>query len=385
VRVINLQFLNNADYISKLKQKVHTSLPLNYIAKESVYSSPNREISFINPSNNKMEMNAALKGLYNNSNAITLNKTKFYALSTNKLFINVDSVNVIDFSIEGSEITKSTMMLYDIIANNFANRPIYFSSYSLEDTFGLEEYLSNEGFVYRLKKEKQIPNNTIVDSKIGGVNSKRMYENLMHNYEWKNFDKKGIYYDELHRSIIEQYASQASLLAHTFIAEGEAQKSLATLNLCLEKLPAKIHSYPFIMSELSLAYGQLGEEEKSVSLMSEVVHNFSKNMDYFLSLSPQEQSQRRLDAQRIMFTWINLCEISEQMQLESLRVLLANKLFNYLSPYYLTLFDQLNNYSKEPQYYSEEIQKATDLIETIKTFASKYEEPLPEKPQPVNS
>ncbi|MFA6824346.1 MAG: hypothetical protein WCR38_01920, partial [Bacteroidales bacterium] len=171
----------------------------------------------------------------------------------------------------------------------------------------------------------------------------------------------------------------------TFIAEGEAEKSLATLNLCLEKLPTKIHSYPYIIAELSIAYGQLEEEEKSVNLMSGVVENFSKNMDYFLSLSPKEQSQRRLDAQRIMFTWINLCEVSEQMQLESLRVLLANRLFNYLSPYYLTVLDQMENLSKDPQYYSEEIDKAKELIETIKTFANKYEETLPEKPQPVNS
>ncbi len=153
----------------------------------------------------------------------------------------------------------------------------------------------------------------------------------------------------------------------------------------MEKLPTKIHSYPYIIAELSIAYGQLEEEEKSVNLMSGVVENFSKNMDYFLSLSPKEQSQRRLDAQRIMFTWINLCEVSEQMQLESLRVLLANRLFNYLSPYYLTVLDQMENLSKDPQYYSEEIEKAKELIETIKTFANKYEEPLPEKPQPVNS
>ena len=332
-----------------------------------------------------MEMNAALRELYNNNNAININNIKFYALPTNKLYINADSTNRIDFSIEGSDITKSTMMLYDIIANNFAQRPIYFSSYSFEETFGLEEYLSNEGFVYRLKKKKQTPNNANAESKVTSVSSKRMYENLMHNYQWKNFDKKGIYYDELHRSIIELYASQASLLAHTFIAEGETQKSLATLNLCLEKLPTKIHSYPYIIAELSIAYGQLEEEEKSVNLMSGVVENFSKNMDYFLRLSPKEQSQRRLDAQRIMFTWINLCEVSEQMQLESLRVLLANRLFNYLSPYYLTVLDQMENLSKDPQYYSEEIDKAKELIETIKTFANKYEEPLPEKPQPVNS
>ena len=46
----------------------------------------------------------------------------------------------------------------------------------------------------------------------------------------------------------------------------------------------------------------------------------------------------------------------------------------------------LNASTAEMKYqHSEEIDKAKELIETIKTFANKYEEPLPEKPQPVNS
>lgn len=385
VRVINLQFLNDADYISKLKTKVHTSKPINLLAKEYVYSSPNRELSFINASNNKMELNKALKELYNNENAITLNKVSFFALPTNKLYINADSLGKIDFIIEGSEITKSTMMLYDIITNNITQRPIYFSSYSFEEAFGLQEYLSNEGFVFRLKTEKQKPQNTIIDTKTGNVNTSRMYDNLMHNYKWTNFDKKGIYYDELHRSIIELFASQASLLAHSLIEEGETQKSLATLNLCLEKLPTDIHSYPYVMAELSIAYGELGEEEKSLALMNGVAEHFSKNIGFFLRLSPSEQSQRRLDAQKLISTWINLCDISEQMQLESLRVLLADRLFNYLSPYYLTLFEQMDKLNQDPEYYSEEIKRANELIETIKSFASKYEESLPEKPEKHSS
>lgn len=385
VRVINFQYLNNSDYISKLKTKIHSSEPLNILAKESVYSSPNREISFINPSNSKLEVNTALKELYNDSNAIVLNKIKFFALPTNNLYFNADSITKIDFSIENPDMSKSTMILYDIIANNFSNRPIYFSAYSFEENFGLQDYISNEGFVYRLTKEKQKPILSFADTKLSAINTKRMYENLMHNYEWKNFDKSEVYYDELHRSIIEQFASQASVLAHAFIEEGETQKSLATLNLCLEKLPISIHSYPYILADISIAYGALGEEEKSISLMSNVVENFSKNISFYLRLKPQEQSQRSAQAQRTMFTWIALCESSELMQLESLRVVLANRLFNYLSSYYLTLYDQKQRYLKDSQYYIEEIKNVDELIETIKNFANKYEEVLPEYPQPINS
>ncbi len=48
-----------------------------------------------------------------------------------------------------------------------------------------------------------------------------MYENFIHNYSWKNFSKKGIYYDELNRSIIEEFAKNSSLLAHGLLSENK--------------------------------------------------------------------------------------------------------------------------------------------------------------------
>jgi len=384
VRIINLQLLNSPDYIEKLTKQVNNSKPIDFLAKKEIYNSKNRNLSFINPSNKFIELKEALKELYNNKNAITIKNTTFYALASNKLFINIDSTKKVDIVIGNTEFNKSTMMVYDIIANNINHRPIYFSNYSVEDLFGFEEYVINEGFVYRLTTQKHKTQNKIIETKIASINTDKMYENLMHNYSWRNFNNKNVYYDELHRSIIENFAQQTSILTHSLIQEGKLEKGLAVANLCIEKIPPTIHNYPYVLSEIAIAYGQLSNEEKSIELMNMVLKNFTQEMNYFINLSPYEQSQNRLESQKLMSSWINLCEITEQLGLESLRVQLANNLFDYLSPYYLVCLEQLARLNKNPLYYAEEIEKLNLFIENINSFATKYEEPLPEVNPEIN-
>jgi hypothetical protein len=254
----------------------------------------------------------------------------------------------------------------------------------VEDLFGFEEYVINEGFVYRLTTQKHKAQNKIIETKIASINTDKMYENLMHNYSWKNFNNKNVYYDELHRSIIENFAQQTSILTHSLIEEGKLEKGLAVANLCIEKIPPTIHNYPYVLSEIAIAYGQLSNEEKSIELMNMVLKNFTQEMNYFINLSPYEQSQNRLESQKLMSSWINLCEITEQLGLESLRVQLANNLFDYLSPYYLVCMEQLARLNKNPLYYAEEIEKLNLFIENINSFATKYEEPLPEVNPEIN-
>lgn len=377
IRIINLQLLNSPEYIEKLTKKVYSSEKLELLADKETYYNNNWNICFVNPSNRTWELKLALGELYNKENSIEIDNSKFYALPSNNINISIEESRNMEIEIEGTEITKSTMIVYDIIANNINKRPIYFSNYSVEDLFGLHEYISNEGFITKLKKEKQKPQNIIVDTKNISIGSDKMYENLMHNYAYKNFNKEGIYYDELHRSIIEQFAQQTSILTHLLIAESKPEKALAVANLCIDKIPPTIHNYPYVLSELSIAYSLLNNEEKAQSLMNIVIKYFTQEMDYFLNLSPYEQSQNRLTAQKLIGSWISLCEITEQWGLEPLRVQLADQFFTYASPYCLTCFDQLNRLNKNPDYYSEEIQRLNSLLETIYSFAEKYEEQLP--------
>ncbi|MBP1631028.1 MAG: rane protein [Bacteroidetes bacterium] len=380
VRVINLQLLNNPEYIEQLTKQTYKSSPIKIQASKEIYYDIGRSISLIRPDINYYELNSALKTLYSEKSASSFQGFELYTLPSNKLYLTIGlgEKDTIGFVLENTDLTKSNMMILDIIANNIDDRAIYFSNYSNDDFLGLNNYLRLEGFSYRLSSKLNPPQNLLVETKTGFVDSEAMYDNLMHNFSWKNFNKKGIYYDELHRSVIDLYAQNCSLLAHTLLSEGENEKALAIANLCIEKLPPTIHYYPYTLAEISLVYARLGEKEKAQELMAICTRSFSSEIKYYLNLSPKHQSKNRLHEQKLIAYWINLCDITEEWELEELRVQLADGVFEYLSPYVLSCYEQLSRLKAKPLYYESEIKNLEDLLNDINTFAKKYEEPIPQ-------
>ena len=377
VRVINLQLLNNADYIKKITTKIHQSDPIPLLASEKAYRNPNRNICFVNPSNQAFNITEALSDAYNDNKSISMGKYKFFALPSNKLLFQTNSTKPMEITLKQTEITKSTLILYDIIANNITTRPIYFSTYSTDDFLNLEDYLSNEGFLYRLKDDK-LSSSTQLDSKSISINTESSYNNLIHNYNFKNFDKPGVYYDQLHRDIIGNYLSQGVVLSQSLLNENKPEKSLAVCNLLMSKFPPSEHNYPYIHTELALIYGQLEQEEIAKELIHQAINTFETQMNYYITLSPYQQSQLRLEMQELVFSWINYCDNAEEANLETLRIELADNIFEYLPTYLHICKGQLERLGKNPEYYSEEIAQLRNLISLIYISGKKYEEPLPE-------
>ncbi|MDR0971178.1 MAG: DUF2723 domain-containing protein [Bacteroidales bacterium] len=376
VRIINLNLLNDASYIEKLTNKVYDSYPIKLSAKKNIYNDVYRSVCFVMPNTKNVELKTALEYFYSEKSKMEIGNYTFYSLLSNKLSITINDTTKINFILDQSELSKSTVILYDIIANNLASRPIYFSSYSIDDSFAFKDYLSLEGFSSRLKTEKQKPQNSIVESKVPSVNTKKMYENFKTKYQWRNFNKQGIYYDELHRSIIELFYQQASLLSHCLFLEGYTKESVEIADLILEKIPPKIHQYPYCFAEIALIYEQVNNSRKAEELMYMVIDYFNSQMNYYMNLSDIEKMQNRLEAQKIISSWINLCEITENSGMENLRVLLSDNIFNYLSPFYSICFNQLERLSTNMDYYSSDIDALNQLIDEIDLFAKRYEEKL---------
>lgn len=377
VRVINLQLLNNPEYIESLTKKIYDSKPIKLIANKEIYSDKNRIISFINPNNRRMKLSNAIEDLYSGKEKLEFSNLSFYTMPTNKFYIPKDK-DTIYFNLNNTELIRSTYILLDIIASNIENRDIYFSSYSIEDYYSLEDYLRLQGFAYKLFSKKNPNQDIIIDNKIGIIDTEKMYKNLIHNYSWKNFNRKGIYYDELNRGIIENFAENCSLLAHGLIAENKPEKALIIADLCVEKLPPTIHYYPYALAEIGLVYSLIGEDSKAKEINSLSVNSFSSEIKYYLKLKPRQQAQNRLREMKLISYWLNICDISEDYGLEETRIQYADAIFQHLSSYILTLYEQVYRLKANPYYYEEEISQIEDLISSIQDFAKKYEEPLPE-------
>jgi hypothetical protein len=80
-------------------------------------------------------------------------------------------------------VTKDNLALMDILAHNNWKRPIYFTiTVGTENMMGMEKYLYNEGFAYRLLPMKIDTATQTLDA----TNTDLMYKNMMTKFKWGN-------------------------------------------------------------------------------------------------------------------------------------------------------------------------------------------------------
>ncbi|MEE1226048.1 MAG: DUF2723 domain-containing protein [Bacteroidales bacterium] len=377
VRVINLQLLNDDSNIKQLYQAqyesepIQTSLTAKQLENQYTYNQ-------IYPSFDREHLSKVIKDSYTLTD--TLFGTTIHILNTNKYYLKKDNDSLY-WQYNAFEIGKSTFVALDIIATNIEKRPIYFSAYSIDDFFGLENYLKLEGFAYKLEGTP-IKNQEIIALKAGEINEDKMYENFIHKFQWKNFDKQNIYYNEIERDIVKQFYDNSICLAYKLLQKNKADKALIVCNLLSENLPFSLHYYPEAAADLAIIYSLLGQEEKSDSYIYLSTEQFSQIMQQYFSLNTSQQAQDRIQIQKLENTWYRLLLQSQDWGLEHIRITLADGYFTMINQYLQITMRQFEKMIENPEYYYQEIENIVLQLRNIYSLAEEYEEkliPIPEK------
>lgn len=377
VRVINLQLLNDDSNIKQLYQAqyesdpIQTSLTAKQLENQYTYNQ-------IYPSFNREHLSKVIKDSYTLTD--TLFGTTIHILNTNKYYLKKDNDSLY-WQYNAFEIGKSTFVALDIIATNIEKRPIYFSAYSIDDFFGLENYLKLEGFAYKLEGTP-IENQEIIALKAGEINEDKMYENFIHKFQWKNFDKQGVYYNEIERDIVKQFYDNSICLAYKLLQKNKADKALIVCNSLSENLPFSLHYYPEAAADLAIIYSLLGQEEKSDSYIYLSTQQFSQIMQQYFSLNTSQQAQDRIQIQKLENTWYRLLLQSQDWGLEHIRITLADGYFTMINQYLQITMRQFEKMTENPEYYYQEIENIVLQLRNIYSLAEEYEEkliPIPEK------
>src|SRR6185312_5415310 len=97
------------------------------------------------------------------------------------------------WTMRGSVVYRSTLMVLDALAHNDWKRPFCFAVTTGSEAYmGLERYFQLEGLVYRLTPVETNPNDMVEGTR---VNTDVMYDNVMHKFKWGNMNT-GEYLDE---------------------------------------------------------------------------------------------------------------------------------------------------------------------------------------------
>ena len=117
-----------------------------------------------------------------------------------------------------SRLTKSELMVIEMLNENKWKRPVYFAVTVGDDYYlGLNDYFELTGLAYQV-----MPVST--GGKGAGVNTKEMYENMMHKFRWGNVADPKVYLDENTLRMCRTHRMMFSQLVSALIQENDTEE-----------------------------------------------------------------------------------------------------------------------------------------------------------------
>lgn len=305
IRVCNLMLLNTDWYIDQMKRATNESAPLPItLPQEKYYEGTNNSL-YIYPQTDgaifaptvidwimsdniqtKVQTNSGeqLDFIPTRTIRIAVDREKVLANGTVAVADSAKIVPYIEINLEGNYITKSQLMIIDILAHNNWERPIYFISGHTEDALGLEEYFQQEGFAYRLVPIKSHDNGWL---DYGRIDTDIMYNNLMNKVVWEGVNDCSVYidYNHQHNLQIMKVRLAYSRLATALALEGKLDKAEEVVDSCLELLPLDHIDYDPYIPNIIEAYFSAEVPQKALYVTEQLATHYYEELDYYFSLN----------------------------------------------------------------------------------------------------
>ncbi|MCI6643403.1 MAG: DUF2723 domain-containing protein [Bacteroidales bacterium] len=263
-RVCNLSYLQTDWYTDQMRRPAYNSpaLPIAWERYEYV-DNMGHDVFYIKPER-KSELDAMAashpgENVYSLKFIIDNFVRKGKGIPTDSVVVPVNKENVIKsgmalpggkdsipehitISFKGKEfVTKSEMMIYEMLVRSDWKRPLYMSVTLGEDNYaGLGDYLVLEGLAYRITPFKQS----------GAIDADRMYKNMMERFRYGNVASKNVYLDETVLRMCRTHRMMFSSLVRALLDKGEKAKAIKALTKMEEVLP--FSTIPFEPTDLNI-------------------------------------------------------------------------------------------------------------------------------------
>lgn len=309
VRVINLSYLSADWYIDQMERKSYESDPVPFsLKKEKVLQGSRDVVYLIDRINDYINIKDAIdfvasdnlqtKSLQGYNEQIDYIPSKKFKLMVDTAavfksgYLSRDMANKVvpqmDWSINRNYITKADLMILDLLANNNWKRPIYFAiTVSHENYLNLDQYLQMCGLTYKV-----VPIKTEAPSgEINNIDTKSLYDNLMHKFKWGGINNPKVYLDENNRRMLSNFRNGFAKLAETLINEKQPDSALLVLNKCMEILPDNCIPYNYFSLQIIDLYYRLNKADKAGEISKRLADLTEQELDYFFRLN---KTQREL-------------------------------------------------------------------------------------------
>lgn len=335
VRVVNLSLLGTDWYIRQMKKKVNQADALPITMANEKFVQGVRDV--MGYQDYQVTGAVELKNLFdiltseNDADKATYQDgSKENFLPTKNFKISIDPANVLstgtvpaarkdqiapamEWTYNKNYVTKTELALIDILAHNNWKRPIYFAITVPSDNYiGLDNYLYNEGFAYRLLPlVKPTPDST--EEKVELTNTDVMYDNMMNKFKWGNM-KNATYLDpesvRMNFTIINHF----NILAENLYKEGRLEEARKALLKCIDVVPDKNYSLNFTIRKFYMAdlLYKLKETKKANELVTSTADYIEDQLNYLSAIAQTKENLNSRDIQLGIYVMGELVKLTAQ-------------------------------------------------------------------------
>ncbi len=288
LRVCNLSYLQTDWYISQMKRPYYKSpaLPISWEYKDFMPGT-NEVVWVDNKLNEPLEVSKAFN--FVRSDDPRTKKDGENYIPSNQLYVEGENGEHINIKSQ-RRYTRSEMMIMEMLSQNAKNgwkRPIYFAVTVGNDYYlGLEPYFELTGLAYQVTPKRSANGQP-------RVNTEKMYENMMHKFQYGNMNISGIYIDENLMRMCRTHRMMFMELAEALYHEGQRDKAREVLDYAEEMLPGYNIPYDYTSATMATIYYALGTDEdkaKADAIMDKVCNNCTEYLQWGAQLSKQHRS-----------------------------------------------------------------------------------------------
>ncbi len=182
-----------------------------------------------------------------------------------------------------NRLTRSEMMILEMIRSNHWQRPMYFAVTVGTDYYlGLDKYFELTGLAYQI---------TPVDHGTSdAVNTIDMYDNLMNKFHFGGIENPDIYLDENVMRMCHTHRLMFARLAEALLNEADSVRATQVLDYCVEHIPA--YNIPHDYSSLLIAqcYYELGKKQQASEILTDIATYSEQYINYYQSLDKMRRS-----------------------------------------------------------------------------------------------
>ncbi|MEI6554274.1 MAG: DUF2723 domain-containing protein [Paludibacter sp.] len=299
IRVCNLSYLQTDWYIEQMKRGAYKSAPLPISWKPKDFVAGKNEVLWVEDILQKpLDMKTAFDFILSSDSSTKMKGEAF--IPAKQLFLPIDAQEVIKNGAlpekRASEIipqinvdlkrrlTKSELMILELLKENHWKRPIYFAVTVGDDYYlGLNDHFELTGLAYQI-----LP--VGVKGAGSGVNVDEMYDNMMNKFKFGNIADPKVYLDENISRMCHTHRMMFTQLISALMAKNDTTRALKALDYCNVVIPGKTVRHDYMSTQLADFYLKLHQPAKALPILDAVAKDCTEYLDWYFSLSTQDQS-----------------------------------------------------------------------------------------------